>query len=244
MIAINFLAGQTGIWVAILFLLIVRYWQNSVIAGIALGLLTIKPHMAMLWFVVMAAAGHWRCIGIAILTVAALCGVVTLWLGWAIWPEYFHALSFFNAFIVAGNIWFAHLAVSPFISLYAVGIPASVASIMQIMLSLMMVVCLAKAFRNKDVPGLEYRFALLAPAVLLVTPYALSYDLPLLAIAIIPLIIEAWNKGWNNGWELSAFALTLFVPYQSYLVLHHVPFGLMVLCFLWVVLYWRDRIYL
>jgi hypothetical protein len=65
----------------------------------------------------------------------------------------------------------------------------------------------------------------LATGALLATPYAMSYESPLLVLAVIPLFVRAWRRGWD-GLELLAITGLVVTPLtQMLLVDWRVPFG-------------------
>jgi hypothetical protein len=73
---------------------------------------------------------------------------------------------------------------------------------------------------------MDLRLGVLATGILLATPYSLSYDTPLLMLAVVPLLARIWCKGWT-GMELAAFFLLIVLPFtQPLLFKSHIPFGL------------------
>jgi hypothetical protein len=83
--------------------------------------------------------------------------------------------------------------------------------------------------------------ALLAAGTLLITPYSLSYDTPLLMLSIIPLLARSWRDGWD-GIELASLTALLILPYaQPLAVGSHVPFAFLALLLLFGVLYRRFQ---
>ena len=83
--------------------------------------------------------------------------------------------------------------------------------------------------------------ALLAAGTLLATPYAFSYDTPLLILSIIPLLARSWRDGWD-GIELVSVAALLVSPYAQLLAAgSHVPFAFSALLLWFGVLYRRYQ---
>jgi alpha-1,2-mannosyltransferase len=84
--------------------------------------------------------------------------------------------------------------------------------------------------------------ALLTAAALLVTPYSLSYDTPLLILSIIPLLARSWRDGWD-GIELASVTALLVSPYAQLLAVgSHVPFAFLALLLWFGALYRRFQI--
>ena len=240
MLSANLFSGQTGTWIAILFLAAVHGWERrGALSGVALGLMTVKPHLGILWPVALVMAGRWRVIAVAVATILALAAGVTVWLGPGIWQEYLKAAQFFSNYIGVATHWFSRLAMAPFISLRAVGLPPGVAGMVQIFVSVTMVLLVMRVFQDKDNARQDLRFALLAVASLLAAPYTLVYDSPLLAAALMPVLICAWEKGWQDGWELAAVVMALVMPFaQALLLSYHIVFGMLSLLVLFMVT-WR-----
>jgi hypothetical protein len=75
--------------------------------------------------------------------------------------------------------------------------------------------------------------------MLLATPYALSYDTPVLVLAVIPLLARAWRTGWD-GLELAAVAALVVAPFaQATFIKAHIPFGACALTLAFCALYRR-----
>lgn len=239
MLLANLFSGQTGTWIAILFLLTMVLWSRQLLAGAVLGVLTIKPHLGLLWPLVLWMQKRWAMMAAAAATALAMGAVVTFWLGAGIWTDYFKATQFFSHYAYLAVDRFGRLAIAPFISLQAIGVPNGMAAACQAIISLGVAAFIIRLFREQDAGRQDIRFSLLAVGCLLVTPYTLVYDSPLMAVAVIPLIVRAWEKGWRNGLELVALVMVLVMPFaQAVFLPYHVPFGLLSSLTLFAVL-WR-----
>src|SRR5205823_10538220 len=103
-----------------------RVW----LAGILIGLLAIKPHLALLFPVALIAAGRWRTIAAAAATVAAMIGASLLAFGWPVWAAFLAYLPTMRA--IADNGWVPWgLIPSPYIFALSLGAPVTVASTLQ-----------------------------------------------------------------------------------------------------------------
>lgn len=240
----NLLSGQGGALMAVLFLAAAYFWLDlPLLAGLFIGLLAIKPQLGLLLPFALAAAGRWRTAAAAAGAVAALVVASLVWAGQDVWADYFQMAEVFSRFIGLGDGRSEHLALAPYVSLRSAGMP--VAAVAQGATSLAVLATIVGVFWRKDSglePGgrsdarLDLRLALLAAGALLATPYALSYDSPLLALAVIPLFVRAWRRGWD-GWELLAITGLVVAPYaQMQLVDWSAPFGLCALLFTFGVL--------
>jgi len=122
-----------------------------------------------------------------------------------------HAL--FGGLIGRGHGGIRQLVVGPYVSLQAAGLPAILAGILQALITLTLLGVIIYFFSrwkvsrsegNKDDGRMDLRFGLLAAGMLLATPYSLSYDTPLLMLAVVPLLARIWCRGWT-AMELDRF---------------------------------------
>jgi hypothetical protein len=249
-IGANLFSGQTGTIIAVLFLATAYFWpMRPVLAGICLGLLAIKPQMGLLMPFALVASGQWRIVAAAATTVLALMVLSTLWLGAAIWTDYFRMSLLFGHFVGNGYAHIQHLALSPYVSLQGIGMPATLAGLFQAAISVAVLTVIIQAFwrwkatrpDGKADGRLDLRFGLLAAGTLLATPYSLSYDTPLLMLSVIPLLARSWRDGWD-GIELASVTALLALPYVQLLAVGwHVPFAFLALLLWFGVLYRRFQ---
>jgi hypothetical protein len=251
LLSANLFSGQTGTWIAVLLLGAAYFWKDRpILAGVCIGLMAIKPQLGLLLPFALAAAGQWRTIAAAAATIAVLAAAATLWLGVAIWNDYASLLELFGGFMSRGYAGIRLLAVGPYVSLQGAGAPAAVAALLQAVISLAVLAMIVRVFRQRDEGQaerspddgrLDLRLGLLATGALLSTPYSLSYDTPMLLLAMIPLLARAWRDGWDAV-ELGAIAALLTLPYaQPLLADYHIPFGLCALSLMFCALHRRYR---
>ncbi len=155
----------------------------------------------------------------------------------------------FGHFISGGDAPIQQLALGPYVSLQAAGMPAALAGFLQVCVSVAVLAAIVQAFwpkANKQELGkedgrLDLRWGLLAAGTLLTTPYSLSYDTPLLMLSIIPLLARSWRDGWD-GIELTSVTALLMLPYAQLLCgAWHVPFAFLALLLWFGVLYRRFQ---
>jgi hypothetical protein len=231
----NLMSGQIGAIVAVLMLAAAYFWPDRpIVAGVFIGLLAIKPQVGLLIPFALAAARRWRAMAAAAVTVAGLAVASFVWFGPRMWTDFLEMTGVFTRFIGMGHGRNVQLALAPYLSLLGAGLPARAAAVAQGLISLAVLACVVAAFRRAgghadggtDDARLDLRLALLATGAPLATPYALSYESPLLALAVVPLFVRAWRRGWD-GWELAAITGLTATPYvQAFLVDWRIPFGL------------------
>lgn len=193
------------------------------IAGVLLGLLCYKPHLALLAPLALAAGGRWRTIGAAAATVAAVVGLSVALFGLDPWRAWLATLAGSQAVYESGRIDLAGF-VTPYGAARVLGAGAGVAQGLQGTASVLTALVVGWVWRRD--PGPAERSAALAAGILLSVPLALVYDLLLLTVAIGWLVRAGRATGFL-AWEKLAFAFCFMVPLLSrhFGQATHVPLG-------------------
>lgn len=162
--------GQTGFLIAALIIGGLRLCQarRPVAGGLVLGLLAIKPQLALLVPVALLATSDYRALGAAALSALVLCIASTALFGWETWPAFLHAVSVFQA--TSDNLMPTVAA-----NLRLLGLPAWMAAVAQ---WLSAVIAGAWVWRSRSIPTL-------LAASFLATPYARIGDTPMLLGAVV-----------------------------------------------------------
>jgi len=208
----NLIHGQNGfLSVALLgggLLLLERF---PLLAGLLLGLLTFKPHLAVLVPVALAAGRRWRALAAMFATFGVLAAASALILGTQVWLAFWKNIPFALRLLEDGSLSLYKMPTIFAATLLAGGGPL-LARILQGAAALGMVVLVAWAwFRQKPLP---IRAAILALGILLATPHAFEYDLTLLALPLAWLGWEIKTTGWRP-WEEAVMAVTWLLPLVS-----------------------------
>lgn len=207
----NFLHGQNGFLIAALFAggLHALFAGKPMLAGIALGLIAIKPQYGVLLPIALAAAGQWRAFATAAATVIAMAIAPTLAFGPDIWPGFFETMRAARVEVMeAGAIGFEKIQ-SVFAQARFLGAPVALAYALQAIASLLaagFVYALWRGGARDDVKG-----AGLIIASVLATPYAVDYDLVMLAPAMAFLIRDGVARGWGP-YEKTILLFAAFAP--------------------------------
>ncbi len=180
-------------------------------AGVLLGMLCYKPHLALLAPVALAAGGRWRPFAAAAATVAALVGLSVALFGADTWRAYLTALAGSQAVYESGRIELAGF-VTPYGAARVLGAGASAAQLVQGAASLLTAIAVGWIWRRD--PGPAERSAALAAGILLSVPLALVYDLMLLTVAI-GWLVRAGRAGGFLPWEKWALFFCFLVPLVS-----------------------------
>ena len=178
---ICFWLGQNGLLSAALLgagLLLIP--TRPLLAGVALGLLSYKPHMGLLIPFALAAAGLWRTLAAAALTAVAFALASLAVFGLDAWTAALDGMTRFSQFML-------HTYPTPerlqtlFGALRTIGAPIGLALTLQTVLAVIAIGAVVVVWRS----AAPYRLkaAMLAACLVLPTPYLFVYDMTLLTIA-------------------------------------------------------------
>jgi len=180
----NIICGQNGFLTAALlaggFLLLDT---RPVVAGLLRGLLSYKPHLGLIVAPALMALGAWRTVAVAAITAFVLAAASWLAFGFEPWRLFVGVtLHKQTAMLEAFQGFFMRMLVSPYAGLRHLGLSHNLAMVAQAGLSVLaiaaVVVLLRGARNSEDV------LAIVAAAAFVVSPYTLTYDLPVLALVI------------------------------------------------------------
>lgn len=183
------LVGQTSFLVGALALAALSQIRSRpALAGILFGLsAAIKPTLFVLAPFALAAGGHWRAIIYAGLS--GLCAIVlsALCFGFGPWIAWFDALPRFQELFLA-NETLVRTAISP----YALAVRYGFESVWIIAVGA--AIGLAGAiFTFRSTEDVSARSVALFGGALLMTPYAMNYELALLAPAVMAIPVRRWR---------------------------------------------------
>ena len=205
--------AQTGLLTgALLVLAAHELSRRPRIAGVAIGALVIKPHLAVLAPFWLAAGGRWRAFAAAGLTAAGLLAAAWLTFGtatmlaytdsWAASRQLVERLD--PAFMLRMSTAFAQLRLlmGDGIALVGAGLSAALA--------------LAVALTGwRRVPGdTSAVAAAVLAATALASPYLFNYDLPFLVYPTLWLVLQGLERGFRP-YEKLALVLLYFAPYAT-----------------------------
>lgn len=194
--------------------------RRPIIAGILIGLLAYKPQFGVFLPLVLAITGRWATFTAAGATVITLVALSTLAFGPDIWLAFLDSTSFTRTTVLeAGGTGWEKIQ-SLFSAVRHLGGSVELAYGAQALLALALTVSLTWIWRNTGA------FALKAAALicgsLLVTPYALDYDM----VALAPAMAWFTAHGLRNGfldWEKTTLAALWIAPLISRIVGAHIP---------------------
>jgi len=198
--------------------------RRPLCAGILIGLLAIKPQLAVLFPLALLAESRWRTIAAAAATVAALAVLALALFGAGDWAAFFRDLPVAEAIGDAGAVPWGTMP-SAEIFVRSLGGPLGLAHAAQAIVAVVAALGVWRAWRRPDSP-FEAKAATLLVAALLVPPYVFYYDLLWAALAIGLLARLALRQGFRRGErEIFLFAYVAPVLMPPVQLLTHVQLG-------------------
>ncbi|NTY39354.1 glycosyltransferase family 87 protein [Burkholderia diffusa] len=192
------------------------YWadRRPMWAGLCIGLLSVKPQMALLFPFVLVAARAWRTIAWAALATAALGALSVLVCGVESLRLFVANTGLARALILEHGVMFWFASPTPFAAFRLAGLPlgAAYAAHAGVAAIAIAAACIAWV-RSRDT---RVRVAVLAVATLAANPYVWHYELAWLGIAIACMLAIGWRDGWLRG-EQATIALMWALPLYEYL---------------------------
>ncbi len=230
-VLINGMIGQTGFLTGALLIegtrqLEVRPWR----AGLLLGLLVLKPQLALMLPVAVLAARAWPAVGGAAMSATGLMLLGAILLGPASYTEFFSMIGEFGGMLGGGRFTWAEFA-SPFALVRTIGLGLSAAWAVQISCAIFGAALVWRSWRHRW----AQRVPILCTASLLGSPYLQSYDTLPMLVAI------AW---FHRRAPMASAALYLLclLPLASQSDLVAWPNSISLAALLALILLWRERL--
>lgn len=202
------------------------------IAGALFGCLVIKPHLALLIPVALAARGEWRAFIAAGSSALGLCLLSVAAFDAETWSAFFANAPLARHTLEAGLVDPAKM-VSTFAAVRVLGGPVALGYALQGVVTVGVAAVLAGMARARRTPAAQN--AALAAGAMLATPFVLDYDLTWLALPLAWAFVEARRTGFLPYEKVilaAAFMLPLFA--RSLALAAHLPIAPVVL----IALFW------
>jgi hypothetical protein len=170
--------------------------RRPVLAGAMIGAMVIKPHLAVLAPVMLAARGEWRAFFAATLTVIGLVAVSIIAFGPELWGTYLSNTAGTQAAMVDDVGTFFILMMPTIIpQLSLLGLPLFAAMLVQAVAAIATIVAIVR-FRKIDVQSYALAGGL---ATFLILPYAFSYDMTVANLACLVGLARYCAKGGSTS---------------------------------------------
>ena len=202
--------------------------SRPLLAGLCFGLLAYKPQFGAMIPLVLAATGRWRTFGAATATVAILALIVTALFGAAVWPAFLAGTHFTREVVLEqGNTGFYKIqTVFAWARMWGASVPLAYGA--QALASVAAAAGLVWLWRSPA--SMARKGAALCIAMLLATPYALDYDMMMLAPAIALLAAEGLTQGfkpYERAMLLALWAVPILA--RGFAEITNVPLGVPVM---------------
>jgi arabinofuranan 3-O-arabinosyltransferase len=165
--------------------------SRPVLAGVAFGMLAYKPHLGLLIPLALLAAGHWRTVVAAGLTVASVVLASIAFQGLEVWHLFILQLG------NVASLMQSHFDTSKLRSIFGLlqtfGLPAGPALAVHTLLAIVVAGLVILAWRSRMASDLKA--AVLAAAIPMASPYVFAYDLAILCIAQAFFVRHALARG-------------------------------------------------
>jgi len=199
---VDIIFGQTGALTAALFLGgLLLIGRRPVIAGILIGLLTVKPQLGLLIPICLIAAGRWRVLATAIVTTIVMIVTTGTLFGWSVFPLYLEKTAPLMRAVLEAPFPKPYQAngITLFLAVRTSGAGVTLAYAIQALAAIGAAWVTWKVWHRGE-GDLTLRVALVACLALLATPYGYSYDMVAYSFATIVLLHRA-------GWRLKPAVL-------------------------------------
>jgi alpha-1,2-mannosyltransferase len=231
---INLGHGQNGFLTAGLFgAALLTFSTNAVVSGVLFGLLAYKPQLGLIIPIALLAAGQWRAVVAAGVTLIALAGITSLLFSADLWAAFAASTETSRKLLLEqGDVGFEKLqSVFAAVRMWGGGLPLAYA----VQGAVSVAVACGTAWTWRSTCSYDLKAALLVVATLLASPHVLDYDLVLLALAIAFFARDGLRRGFGD-FEISLLAAAWIVPLLSRGVagLTGMPLGLLVMLALYL----------
>ena len=192
--------------------------RRAVLTGILLGMLTFKPQLGFLFPFLLLAERRWLAIASAVVTTIVLVSLSALVFGLDMWTGYVQQVLPYQTLVMRGLTGsFLAMLPSAYGTLRSWGFSADLALAVHAAISVPAAITTLASFWL--VPDPRWRSIILALGTVLVTPYALTYDLGVIAAALGMMVWFAEENGTDTALNQSVFAGAILLP------LYMIPLG-------------------
>lgn len=224
----NLWAGHYGFLIGALWLFA---WSNLArrpgFAEILIGLMIVKPHLAVLMPIVLIWRRQWIAFAAATLTVIAMVGLSAALFGPSLWVTYLTETAMLHVAMVDDvGTFFLMLMPTLMPSLAILGVPTLAATLVQATVAVGAIALLLKNMpRDEEKAGLA-----VATATFVVLPYAFAYDMTVVGLAGLILFRNSLER--RPPLFILAAGAAAFVPMAVlYLNMLHIPVAPILIAF-------------
>lgn len=185
-LAITIGCGQNGFLTgALIGLFCLNVQRRQALAGLALGAMIIKPHLAVAAALYVLATRRWTAAATAAIVVLASSLVCTLVFGMQIWTAMLGSVRESAGYLEQGFYPLFRM-ISAYAALYMAGVPANLAFWGQALVAGLALLAVVLAATRLSSPASA--LGVTAMVSVMVSPYAYDYDLPMMGIGLALLL--------------------------------------------------------
>lgn len=205
--------GQNALFLATLLGLAMVCLQRDrpVLAGVLIGLMTVKPQLGILLPLALLADRQWITIFTAAATTLLFAGVSYLVFGQETWLAFIAQVPIAGQTLQEGLVDWEKM-VSVYAGLRTLGLGHVPTQIIQGIITIVAAVLVYKSWRSPA--SIVSKVMVLVPFSILATPFALSYDLTLLAVPLAFWVAEVRQQG-ARLYEKSIMAICVILTATS-----------------------------
>jgi len=195
----QFAYGLTALFVAI-------FWQldrRPILAGVLIGVLSLKPQLGLFLPVMLVASGRWKTFGAAALTTLTLAALTALLFGVQPWIDYLHnGVPTQNLVLRDPLMLGASVMPTVFMNLRQFGLSYETAMAIQLCTAIVAAGAIFWAFRFRRDADPDLLFAFYFACCVFGLPYLLSYDTMPLTLGAAVLLLRGKLDVWGMRWAL------------------------------------------
>lgn len=210
--AANFIVGQNGFLTCAIFIRGTALLKSKpLLGGAVLGLLSLKPQLALLLPVALIAGREWRAVFGGILCSLLLWALGLLLLGVGPYQGFLSMIGHFSHWLGAGRWRWGEIA-SVYAMLRFFGVQQAFALAIHVTLALVAAVVTGYAWATRS----DRRIPILAASTLLASPYVFTYDALLLVMPMACLRRQGKARAFGLVWVLSLLpVIGYFRPFPN-----------------------------
>lgn len=188
------ITGQTGFLTASL-LIGAALWADKRpwLAGLAAGILTVKPQLGLLIPIAFALGGCWRAFAVALASALIMACLSVTAFGVSPWLAFAEAVTSHGG-LISDAVFPHYKLITVYGGALMLGAPPNVALALQGLSTLLLAIFVGAVWRSTAKP--EIRIAALCAAAPLATPYAFYYEI----IVLVPAALAIARLGLAHGW--------------------------------------------
>ncbi len=207
---LNFAQGQNGFLTGALAAGAVLALEDAPVgAGVLIGLLAVKPHLALLFPVVLIAVRAWKTLVVSMVTAVVMTGAGVAVAGAGTLTACVGSLGTARRLLEDGSLPWAKMP-TVFASLRLLGVPVAGAYAVHGVMAAAAAWAVWRVWRESKDTGM--RGAALMTGTFLMSPYVFDYDLAWMAFPIAWMGVAGLRDGWKKG-EREVLAAAWLLPF-------------------------------